>query len=200
MNVNSEQTILITMGAGNLISRRRFLTGSRQEGPVFRPPWTPAETEFIDQCRRCDDCIAVCETGLLKKGSGGFPEADFSRAGCSFCAACSDACQYLVTQRNVIQNNVTEKTEGTPWNILATINSHCLAMNRVHCRTCQESCAASAISFTLQTGGVAIPGIDTDQCTGCGECVSQCPIKAIAMMSNSEQPSSETAPARGIYQ
>ncbi len=181
------------MGAGNLISRRRFLTGNRQEGTTFRPPWTPPEDEFIDQCRRCDDCIAVCETGLLKKGSGGFPEADFSQAGCSFCGSCSDACQHDVIQQHVIQ-----ETEDVPWNILATINPQCLALNRVHCRTCQETCEARAISFTIKTGGVAIPSINTDQCTGCGECVSLCPITAISMISNSEQPFSEKPPARGI--
>ncbi|MFK0573641.1 ferredoxin-type protein NapF [Endozoicomonas sp.] len=161
------------MGAGNLISRRRLLTGSRQEGTVIRPPWTPVEEDFIEQCRRCGDCVTACETGLLKKGSGGFPEADFSKAGCSFCQSCSDACQY----------HVIRKTEARPWNIAATITSRCLALNRVHCRTCQEICEADAITFKLQIGGVATPAIDIHLCTGCGECVAPCPVDTITMIS-----------------
>ncbi len=164
------------MGAGNLISRRRFLTGARHKGTVLRPPWTPVEDDFIEQCRRCGDCVSACETGILKNGSGGFPEVDFSQAGCSFCQSCSDACQH----------NVIQETEAPAWNNTATVGSQCLALNRVHCRTCQEICESDAISFKLQLGGVATPAIDSNLCSGCGECVALCPVSTITMISNSD--------------
>ncbi|WP_067582648.1 ferredoxin-type protein NapF [Endozoicomonas ascidiicola] len=161
------------MGASQLHSRRRFLMGNRQTEPVVRPPWTPSETEFIDQCRRCNDCVTACETGLLKKGSGGYPEADFSQSGCLFCDACNDACTH----------NVIQKSDLPAWHLKAAISDQCLAKNGVHCRTCQESCEPQAIHFKLQPGGIALPTLDTERCTGCGECIAPCPINTITMTS-----------------
>lgn len=159
------------MGATSIFTRRHFLRGSLQQSTVFRPPWSPAEADFIDQCRRCGDCVSACETYLLKSGSGGFPEADFSHSHCSFCQACAKACQH----------DVIKLDRAQPWSIEPKINSGCLALNKTHCRTCQEHCEAQAITFQLKPGGVAHPQINPDICTGCGECVAGCPVNAISM-------------------
>ncbi len=158
------------MGATATLSRRSFLRGRARQIDAFRPPWSPAEDVFTDECRRCGDCIAVCETGLLIKGSGGFPEADFSKAGCTFCEACIKACRYQVIEKG-----------NECWALEARINDSCLAQNKVHCRTCQESCETEAISFQLIAGGIARPAIDTSLCTGCGECVSGCSAGSISI-------------------
>ncbi len=153
------------------LSRRSLFRGRLHDNAAFRPPWSPDEDSFIDQCRRCGDCISACETGLLVKGSGGFPEADFNNAGCTFCGKCSQACTF----------NVLNSNQQTAWNLEARINESCLAVNKVHCRTCQEQCEPEAISFRLSAGGIAKPIIDSSICTGCGECVSGCPVDAINM-------------------
>ncbi|WP_252176396.1 ferredoxin-type protein NapF [Endozoicomonas sp. 4G] len=160
------------------LDRRGFLTGKTASAPIeppARPPWSvqePLFTDlFTDLCSRCGQCIAVCETGLLIRGSGGFPEADFRKAGCSFCEACLKSCP----------TDAISKHNKTPWPLKPVISDQCLALKQVHCRTCSEMCDPTAIQFHYQTGGVAQPAIDPDPCTACGDCVSSCPVDAIAM-------------------
>jgi ferredoxin-type protein NapF len=47
------------------------------------------------------------------------------------------------------------------------------------CRTCEEECENRAVSFILQTGGIAIPAVDGKLCNGCGACLSSCPVQAV---------------------
>ncbi|WP_081869871.1 ferredoxin-type protein NapF [Endozoicomonas numazuensis] len=143
----------------------------RNAVPPVRPPRSLQEQSFTDLCTRCSECIAVCETGLLVQGSGGFPEADFRKSGCSFCNACKEVCS----------SGAIGKHNDTPWKLKPVISDQCLALNKVHCRTCSEMCEAAAIQFRFQTSGVAEPAIDLDLCNACGECVSSCPVDAITM-------------------
>jgi ferredoxin-type protein NapF len=64
---------------------------------------------------------------------------------------------------------------------IAVIAAACLALNRVVCRTCGESCAPGAIRFRIEAGGVSAPQVDAAACTGCGDCVPACPVAAITL-------------------
>ena len=37
------------------------------------------------------------------------------------------------------------------------------------------------LRFTPRQGGVPVPQLEEDRCTGCGNCVSVCPVSAIHM-------------------
>ena len=63
----------------------------------------------------------------------------------------------------------------------AVIAAGCLALNRVVCRSCGEACDTGAIRFRLAPGGVSTPQVLTDACNGCGDCVTACPVHAIAL-------------------
>ncbi len=155
--------------------RRAFLQGrrpSRAEAP-FRPPWAIAEPRFLVLCSRCDDCIDVCPTRLLSKGAGGFPEADFNGAHCSFCGDCRQACQSGALNR---------APQASPWNLRVLIGDLCLPRRGVECRSCGEHCETGALRFRPRTGGPALPEMDASRCTGCGACVAGCPTRAIAMV------------------
>lgn len=169
-----------------LAARRNFLRGRNIDSSTLRPPWSIEESLFVDQCRRCNACIEQCETGLLKSGSGGFPEADYSNGFCTFCEKCVDACEHQVLV-------ITE----TPWQQLPEITIQCLAANKVFCRSCEESCELEAIRFQLKPGGIAQPQIDNDLCTACGECIAECPVQALNMKKQTvispEQAVAETA-------
>ena len=156
------------------LSRRQFLRGRRHHVDIIRPPWAISETLFTDQCQRCGQCIAQCETHLLIKGSGGFPQADFSQAHCNFCAQCVAACQH----------GALNSDQQKPWTVVAQVSNRCLALNQIHCRICEEFCEPQAIGFQLRLGGLAAPMINSELCTGCGECVAACPAQAMGM----EQP------------
>lgn len=153
------------------LSRRSFLRARpRGDTAPLRPPWSLSETAFIERCTRCGVCIERCETGLLHKGSGGFPEARFDSGGCNACGECVRVCTPGAIRRG----------EGSPpWDHKANIGDACLARQKVVCRTCGEHCEAGAIRFRLEKGGVALPRLDPSLCNGCGMCVASCPSRAI---------------------
>ena len=152
------------------VSRRRFL-GGRKPGPApFRPPWSVAEARFANTCTACDDCLKACPTGLLQRGEGGLPVADFSAAACTFCGDCARACTTGAIGRD---------TTAAPWAFGIAIAEGCLAAQNVECRVCGEACDVSAIRFRPRIGGVPLPEVDNTACNGCGACIAPCPVSAV---------------------
>lgn len=152
-------------------SRRNFLRGrfSPRKGPL-RPPWALVEDDFLRACTRCGDCASACPTRIVVDRDAGYPGIDFGEGECTFCGDCSTACKTGALLRRDGQ---------PPWAARAAIGEDCLAQQRVECRVCGDLCAETAIRFTPQIGGIAIPAIDRERCSGCGACVAACPTRAI---------------------
>ncbi|WP_421861770.1 ferredoxin-type protein NapF [Motiliproteus sp.] len=151
-------------------SRRQLLRGDTGSKRLpLRPPWSVEELAFINDCSRCGDCIQSCPEQILFKGSGGFPEVDFSRGECTFCEDCVRVCKAPVFH----------STDHDPWNLKAHISQSCVTYKQVVCRSCAEQCEPEAITLKPQLGGIATPKLDLSACTGCGACVAVCPTKAI---------------------
>ncbi len=151
-------------------SRRQLLRGNFSGiSDVIRPPWALPDLEFSNRCTRCSDCIRICPEGIIRSGSGGFPEVDFQQRGCTLCRDCATAC----TARAL------DPERDPPWRLRVEIRDTCLAQRRVLCRSCGDACDERAIRFALQVGGIARPRIDGDRCTGCGFCVGVCPVQAL---------------------
>jgi ferredoxin-type protein NapF len=132
-------------------------------------PWLVEEQAFVAGCTRCGKCTDACETSIIVKGEGGFPEVNFTIDECSFCAKCADACpEPLFLPR-----------DQEPWQQVAEISDHCLSLNGVECRSCGDMCEYRAIRFRLQVGGTAKPILSSSECTGCGACIKPCPVNAI---------------------
>ncbi|ENO78397.1 ferredoxin-type protein NapF [Thauera sp. 63] len=155
-------------------SRRGFLRGRvRAAAPAPRPPWAREERDFISSCTRCDACIDACPTAILVRADGGFPAVDFSRGECTFCGDCVTHCAPRALLR---------PAEGdAPWSFKASIGQACLAAAGVECRVCGETCPAGAIRFRPRIGGVALPQLEAEACTGCGACFAPCPTRAIVV-------------------
>ena len=167
------------------LSRRAFFSG-RAAAPIalpFRPPWALPENEFLSTCTTCDDCRTSCGEDIIVRGSGGYPEVDFSHGECTFCTDCATACDSGALS---VRNNHTLK----PWTLKAQIGAGCLSVEGVMCRVCGDRCDARAIRFQLAVGGVATPILDQSNCTGCGACVAPCPTDSIEII----QPKSEEQP------
>ncbi|PVZ82858.1 ferredoxin-type protein NapF [Serratia sp. S1B] len=155
------------------LSRRKLLSGQwRRHADAIRPPWSRAASLFVAGCTRCQACIDACETGVLIKGSSGFPEIDFQRAECTFCRQCAEVCEAPLFY----------PPQHVPWQQVAAIAAHCLALRGVECRSCQDNCEVQAIRFAPQPGGIAQPRLDVQACTGCGACVASCPVTAITII------------------
>ncbi|MGB8052179.1 MAG: 4Fe-4S dicluster domain-containing protein, partial [Azonexus sp.] len=80
-------------------SRRGFLRGRPRPKAKIRPPWALPETDFVDRCTRCGNCLSACPQKILVAGDGGFPTIDFSQHECTFCGDCATACQPLALFR-----------------------------------------------------------------------------------------------------
>ncbi|QLE86028.1 ferredoxin-type protein NapF [Shewanella sp. Scap07] len=153
----------------NRINQSRRNLFSRRKSNVIRPPWIKQDIEFTDECTRCDKCISNCETQIIKRGDGGFPEIDFSRDECTFCGKCAESCP----------EPLFDTHQAQPWTIAAQISDNCLAFNGVWCQSCKDACEPRAITFSPQIGQAPQPIIDIQACTGCGACVAPCPNSAI---------------------
>ena len=153
-------------------SRRALLRGRVQTRPAIRPPWALPEPDFLARCTRCGDCLGACAEGVLVKGDGGFPEVDFFRGACVMCGDCAERCRAFAFQ-------APPRRAANAWRHRISLNSNCMAMQGVVCRSCGDVCGERAIGFQLRVGGAAVPALDDTACTGCGECLSVCPVQAL---------------------
>jgi ferredoxin-type protein NapF len=60
----------------------------KDRAPPLRPPWALGEAAFTAACECCGNCVEACPEKVLTAGASGYPEMDFARGGCNFCAAC----------------------------------------------------------------------------------------------------------------
>ena len=154
--------------------RRAFLRGRLRRREVIRPPWALPEADFLARCTRCGECVATCQERILVNGDGGYPEVDFSRGGCALCGDCALRCRSQAFRGE-------PRNDMDAWTHRVVINSHCMALKGVVCRTCGDVCDVRAIRFQLKLGGVSTPILDSSTCSGCGECVALCPARAISV-------------------
>ena len=154
------------------MNRLQFLRGNYKRELPLRPPWSQDEDVFVELCDRCDKCIQACHSKVIHRGSGGFPEMNFSNAGCDFCEACARSCPTQAIQ-------FMTSNQDMAWTYKATINNSCFSERGIVCRSCGEVCEMRAIRFKLVVGGLAHIEFNTSDCNGCGECVSICPANAI---------------------
>jgi len=162
-------------------SRRSFLKGkfsqtSRLGCASIRPPWAVTESLFIGSCSRCGDCNAACPQGIISIGDGGYPEVSFKQGECTFCTECINVCDTgaLASLKEI-------PVSQDAWALDVEIKSNCLSLNAIVCRACGDNCESQAIQFKLKVGGISEPLISQDNCTGCGACVSVCPVDAVSI-------------------
>lgn len=76
--------------------------------------------------------------------------------------------------------------------LVAEVGGACLAARGVTCGTCADPCEPRALRLRPLLGGRAFPVIDAAACTGCGDCLSVCPVGALALVP-AASPSEEQA-------
>lgn len=155
------------------LHRRDILGRAGRPAPAL--PWTdPARV--IERCTACGACATACPQDILRIEAGRHPVIDW-RAPCIFCAACAEACP----------EGVFDLARDPPWPLAAVVSTTCLEREGITCRACEDRCDARALRARPLPGGAALMTVDVDACTGCGACVSACPVGAITITAPGEE-------------
>jgi ferredoxin-type protein NapF len=159
---------------GALLTRSGRQAESIRQQPLGPPPPWHRGWSLQDACQGCTHpCVSACEEGIIRlhpadHALSGTPYLDFGDAGCTFCQACVTACPLQIEITAADRPRI-----GT-----AFLNQEvCIAWNDVICMACQGHCDYQAISTEYQRRA----RVDTDRCTGCGMCVSICPVGALSI-------------------
>lgn len=160
---------------GSVETRRSFLFGPGETRPHgVLPPG--ATTESISMCSGCGECAASCPQKIILMQDNR-PRVDFSSGECTFCGECSARCPEAVfTTAHAIR-----------FDHVAGIQDSCLALNAVDCQSCRDACPETAIRFLPSRGMPFQPVLDAARCSGCGACLSVCPVQAIGLSALSRE-------------
>lgn len=162
--------------------RRSFLRGAllteegrertrRQSRPLGPLPPGMAGALAQDGCRTCEQyCVSACTQRIVRihpEGHrlAGLPYLDFTQAGCTLCSECSEACPVDIPAISAAEQLGSARLD----------QAQCLAWNNIICMSCISACRLDALITDRQRR----PKVDAERCTGCGFCVSRCPVHAL---------------------
>ena len=167
---------------------------------LIRPPGSVEESQFLEKCIKCDQCINACPTNVLQPAT--FAEAgieglwtpvlNFNIAHCQLkCTLCSEVCPTGAIRRITVEEKLGKGAYAEQGPIrLGTAffdRGRCLphAME-IPCVVCEEVCPVSpkAIQTVDQEvkdvfGKIVVlnkPFMVPDLCIGCGICQAECPV------------------------
>ena len=140
---------------------------------IFRPPGALPETEFLETCHRCGNCVKNCPANAIQSlqsrdaSIANTPYIDPDEQPCVICD--SLACMY-VCPSGALQPVYAEDIRIG----LAVFTAEtCLRTKAVDCTYCVDTCPIGADAIRLTSDGV-VEVLDSG-CTGCGVCQYACP-------------------------
>jgi ferredoxin-type protein NapG len=169
----------------------------------IRPPFALGESEFLENCTRCDKCIEACPHGVLfalppelGNRAAATPAMDLLDRGCHMCAdwPCVGACEPDALR-------LPDPGEGPPpspakFAEVRIDTETCLPYLGPECGACADSCPVPG-ALSWQDG--LRPVIDEEICTGCALCRQACildpkAIKISAFIPEDEEAETAAAP------
>ena len=141
--------------------------------PLFRPPGALPETEFLEKCHRCGNCVKNCPANAIfplqttQPDIANTPYIDPEEQPCVICD--SLACMY-VCPSGALQ---TVYAEDIKIGLAVFSAETCLRTKDVECTYCLDTCPIGEDAIHFTSDGI-IEVIDAG-CTGCGVCQYACP-------------------------
>jgi polyferredoxin len=167
---------------------------------AIRPPGSVEESEFLERCIKCDQCIRVCPTNVLQPSTleqGGLeglwtPVMNFAIGFCQLnCTLCSEVCPTGAIQKTTLARKlgVGAFADRGPISVGTAFfdRGRCLpwAME-TPCVVCEEVCPVSPKAIgayeeevTRWDGKKVLlkkPYMRPELCIGCGICEHECPV------------------------
>ncbi len=186
----------VTAGAAGLLSvgiMKISFSSPKEKGYVIRPPGSLEESDFLNRCVRCGECVRICSTSgaglhyaILESGWEGIwtpiliPQVGYCEYNCNLCTqVCPTGAIHPLTlsEKKDIKMGTAhfDKTRCIPW------------YYGENCLVCEEHCPLpeKAIRFreenTITIDGketsVLLPYVDEMLCIGCGICANRCPVE-----------------------
>jgi ferredoxin len=158
---------------------------------LLRPPGTGSESEFLDKCVRCGECMKVCLTGALYPAigqagiEGVFTPVVTPRLGyCEYnCTLCGQVCPtgaipslpVARKRRAVIGKAVFDKNHCLPY----AAKTNCIVCEE-HCPIPQKAIRSEVVEEIDRNGKkipLQRPYLVDELCNGCGICENVCPLE-----------------------
>jgi ferredoxin len=145
------------------------------------PPGTQRAKRYAETCISCHLCVSICPTGVLVPAfwdstTKGWmqPKMDFTRGFCDdTCHACTRICP-----TDAIQPLTLKEKQSVQIGVAVLVKNLCIPVSeREPCAKCAEVCPTDAIKLNPYLRDLLLPEILQDQCTGCGACVTICPVR-----------------------
>lgn len=168
---------------------RRGYGRKKEIGDVIRPPGALKESDFLNRCIRCGNCMKVCITNglqpvIFESGLEGIwtprlvPEIGYCEYQCTLCGN--------VCPTGAIPVLSLEKKRKTRLGRAGVDRSICIAWaENKECLVCEEHCPVSdkAIKLTEYKidadKSISRPYVDHRLCVGCGICQNKCPTRPL---------------------
>ncbi len=190
----SRRGVLTAVVAGTALPLAAKITdgivGHDPPPQLLRPPGVRRETNFLNLCIRCGECMKVCINNALQPAGmdagvkGLFspvliPRLNYCEYGCTLCGQ--------VCPTGAIPNLVATVKNKTVIGKAAIDRKRCLPWAKdEECLVCQEQCPLPQKAITITTclitqtdGKIKLlkrPHVSRDLCIGCGICENKCPL------------------------
>ncbi|MBN2508577.1 MAG: 4Fe-4S binding protein [Verrucomicrobia bacterium] len=192
----SRRWFLGSLAAGAALPVVARATGVAHRLPedLIRPPGALPESEFLELCVRCAECMKVCTTNglqpvLFEAGlAGTFSPRLVARMGyCEYnCTLCAQVCPTGAIRRLPLaekQTFVMGKAVFDPAICLPYAKAESCLTCEEHCPLPEKAIRLREVEVLTKTGERVVvqqPFTVLRLCIGCGICVAKCPVEGAA--------------------
>jgi len=124
-------------------------------------------------CQGFGDCVKACKFDAITMGEDGIPRVDPKR--CTACKACATECPQRII-RIIPKDQKGAIALCSNLNAVKPMVAKSCKSGCIKCELCVKNCPEQCIKMVN-----GIPAVDYTRCTSCGNCVTKCPIKVMAL-------------------